>query len=201
MNMAGFNPQQLVARGVFASLEEFERAMCELDDARPGPQVIRTSWAAGMSCTVRAHDFNRARMGSGVVGEVGSNVAPFGTAAKPTMTASADVKQSALCVFCAWERAMQPGPRMAPLRINGDVRLWPCARHESSPPKVVSISSAGGNGQHQTPHPGGVGPSVTTMHGSDSPLQDRAAGLLSSTLPNSNPNAGVVAAFPKGRWS
>ena len=123
--LTGFNPDALVDRGVFDSLDELDRVMCELDDVLAAPRVSRVGWSRGM-------DFNRARMGSGVVGEVGSN-SLFGAAAKPTMTAPTGVKQSALCVFCAWERAAQSGPRMARPRFNGDVMLWPCARHESRP--------------------------------------------------------------------
>ncbi len=61
---------------------------------------------------------------------------------------------NSLCVWCILERTFQ-GHGPAP-RINGDVRLEPCARHSSGaevrPPESV------------------------------------------------NPNAGCVAAFPKGRW-
>lgn len=134
--MTGFNPDALVARGVFDSREELDRVMCELDDARPGPTVSRLGWGLGM-------DFNRARVGSGVAGVSPS---PFGTGGAAAVTAPAAGKPAALCIFCAWERAMQPGPWTAPPRINGDVMLWPCARHASQ-----SSSSAGTNGQQQ-PH-------------------------------------------------
>lgn len=123
--MNGFNPQQLVARGVFDSLEELDRVMCELDDVRPGPQVSRGGWLEGM-------DFNRARMGSGV--GAAADLTSFEVAADAPMRAPAVLRPAALCIFCAWERAAQPGPRMAPLRINGDVRLEPCARHSTLRP-------------------------------------------------------------------
>lgn len=94
MNLTGFNPQQLVARGVFDSLEELDRVMCELDEALSQPQVSRVGWSRGMDFSdrsqesgVRSQSFNRARMGSGVDGSAGSNVSPFGTAAGSSMTA------------------------------------------------------------------------------------------------------------------
>lgn len=144
--MNGFQIDALVARGVFASAEDYDRIMCELEDARPEARVIGCSWEAGM-------DFNRARTSSGVVGEAGSNVTPFGTAAMPTMTAPpglAGVKPAALCVFCAMERALQPGPRMAQPRFNGDVMLWPCERHESRP---VTSNHQAAPASDAAPHP------------------------------------------------
>jgi hypothetical protein len=141
--MKGFNPDQLVARGVFDSLAKLDSVMCELDDARPGPTLTRLGWGHGM-------DFNRARVRSGVGAMGGSNAIPFEAAPGSSMRASADVKQSALCIFCAWERAMQPGPRMAPPRINGDVRLEPCARHSS---RLVTSNQQAAPASDAAPYP------------------------------------------------
>lgn len=46
--MNGFNPDQLVARGVFDSVEELDRVMLELDEARKEPRVISCAWLEGM---------------------------------------------------------------------------------------------------------------------------------------------------------
>ena len=203
--MKGFNPQQLVARGVFDSLKELDRVMCELDDARPGPQVIGVSWSQGMDFTVRSQKFNRAYVGSGVGEEVGSNVAPLGTAAVSPMREPVDVKPPVLCIFCAWERAMQPGPRMARPRINGDVVLGSCARHSSDP--AVTLP-AGVNARPECPTP--PAQSLVRLHmnpTADACHSEVAPGLLSGAAnaepfhPQLNPNAGVMPAFPKGRWS
>lgn len=43
----GFNDAQLVARGVVDSLEELDRVLCELDDARREPRVIAVAWQEG----------------------------------------------------------------------------------------------------------------------------------------------------------
>lgn len=51
--MNGFNPQQLVARGVFDSREEFDRVMLELDEARREPRVIACAWLEGMRFETR----------------------------------------------------------------------------------------------------------------------------------------------------
>lgn len=156
---AGFNPDQLVARGVFDSLAELDAVMCEWEEFRAEPRVLSVSWREAMTfqcgvrnaeCGIGGNDFNRARVRSGVDAMGGSNAIPFEAAPGSSMRAPADVKQSALCIFCAWERAMQPGPRMARPRINGDVVLWPCERHAATAERAAQ-SSAGGNGQLQ-PH-------------------------------------------------
>jgi hypothetical protein len=47
MKSTGFNPDQLVARGVFDSLAEADAVLCDFDDARPGSTVIGVSWLQG----------------------------------------------------------------------------------------------------------------------------------------------------------
>lgn len=239
MNFSGFQPDQLVARGVFDSREGLDRVMCELDDVRPGPVVTRLGWGLGMISMVGASrlkeaesknagsnldaraqvgvtpdpsriseassseasarkvqfpepttKFNRARVRSGVVGASQNTVrdgAPAMTArtgAKPaalcltnsraavrSIAETSGVTDSrnggptntggllaagrpeclpSLCIYCAWERAMQPGPRMAPPRINGDVVLQPCERHASRPDTHNNPQPARGQG-HETP--------------------------------------------------
>jgi hypothetical protein len=127
--MNGFNPEQLVARGVFDSLEELDRVMCELDDVLAAPRVSRVGWSRGM-------DFNRARVGSGAVMAHDPASEPMRVPPAPNPVAvwgRQPGQPAALCIFCAWERAMQPGPRMARPQFNGDVMLWPCARHADRP--------------------------------------------------------------------
>jgi hypothetical protein len=53
MKWQGFNPGRLVARGVFASIDEADRIMCELDDARPTAKVIAVSWQMGFDFAVQ----------------------------------------------------------------------------------------------------------------------------------------------------
>lgn len=83
-----------------------------------------------------------------------------------------------LCVWCALERALS-GQAPAP-RINGDVWLRSCARHEERPGLPLEV--------------------LTT-----SPTVRRAAAPAADLgrAPNGspNPNAGHVPHFPRGRWS
>jgi hypothetical protein len=80
----------------------------------------------------------------------------------------------ALCVFCAMERALS-GHGPAP-RINGDVWLHPCPRHEEASSQEAK--------------------QLPTARRAEAPACDRAPGS-----PAVNLNAGIVPAFPKGRWS
>lgn len=52
MKSPGFNPAQLVARGVFDSLEEADAVLCDFDDARPGATVVAVSWLQGFKFQV-----------------------------------------------------------------------------------------------------------------------------------------------------
>ena len=183
--MNGFNPRELVARGVFDSLTELDAVMCELDDVRPGPTVTRQGWSNGMDFVVGVSRLTEAEprnAGSNLVARAQGGVTPApsrisvasSTEAsarkvqfpKPTTSLTRARTSSgaamahdpasepmgvppapnrdvvwgrqpgepvALCVFCAMERALQPGPRMARPQFNGDVMLWPCARHADLP--------------------------------------------------------------------
>ena len=79
--MNGFNPQQLVARGVFDSVEELDRVMCELDDARREPRIIACAWREGFDFTVP-----RVRSGAGAAA-----TSPFGNGYAAPVEASAGV--------------------------------------------------------------------------------------------------------------
>lgn len=149
--MPGFAVEALVARGVFDSLAELDAVMCELDDRRPGARVLACSWDAGM-------EFRKPVFPAGVC-QMGARLGAGSTRPKPVGAPPAPIPAAvwgqkpgmpaALCIFCAWERAAQ-GPRMARLRINGDVMLWPCARHESRPVTSTQQPAPDSDG---APHP------------------------------------------------
>lgn len=132
--MNGFKPQQLVARGVFDTIEELDRVMLELDDARKEPRVIACAWREGFSFTVP-----RVRSGAGAAA-----TPPFGNdhAARVDAVPARETESrrspesvagaaSVLCPWCAAERAMQ-GQGAAPR--TGFVPVARCARHSAESP-------------------------------------------------------------------
>lgn len=197
MNHSGFNPQQLVARGVFDSVEEADAVLCRLDEARARATITPESWRRGMAFDVPisagggfklqpgsstrsslapapAGSFSRSLVRSGGSAEGSLSFPPSARGVGETLSTS---PAPGLCPWCAIERAMQ-GQGAAPR--TGFVAVARCARHASE-------SSASGNRPVSMPHnsPGG------------------ASALSHAATPGFpiNPNAGVRQAFPKGRWS
>ena len=107
-------------------LAALDALCCAMDEERPSAAVTASAWGLGMNSAGRM---------------------PVSMPDGPGPVSAAQP----LCVWCAVERAIrgQPAPR-----INGDVWLHPCPRHEARP-----------------------------------------------EIQRSNPNAGVVPAYPRGRWS
>jgi len=112
-------------------LQALDALCCALDEERPRSAITASAWDLGMVSAGRRPSCKA------------NGIAPVSTA-------------QPLCVWCALERAIRG--EAAP-RINGDVWLQPCARHEER-------------------------------------VEARPA-----TNPVPNPNAGIVPAYPKGRWS
>lgn len=195
MNHSGWNPQQLVARGVFDSIEEADAVLCRLDEARARSTITPESWRRGMAFDVPisagggfklqpgsstrsslapapAGSFSRSLVRSGGSAEGSLSFPPSARGVGETLSTS---PAPSLCPWCALERAYQ-GQGAAPR--TGFVAVERCARHASE-------SSAPGNRPVSMPHnmPGG------------------ASALSHAATPGFpiNPNAGVRQAFPKGR--
>ena len=191
MNHPGFNPGQLVARGVFDSLEEADAVLCRLDEARARATITPESWRRGMAFNVPisagggfklqpgsstrsslapapAGSFSRDRMVAGA-GSLGFYLSPAGKrGVGETLSTS---PAPGLCPWCAIERAMC-GQGAAPR--TGFVSVHRCARHaESSAPAVQSAPMP-----HNSP---AVAPALSHA---------AAAGF-----PQCSPNAGD---YPKG---
>lgn len=145
MKFNGFNPQQLVNRGMCESVEELDRVMLELDEARKSPVVIAVSWQQGFRFQV---GISGARMRTGAGGAATS---PFGNGYAVPVAAGAGVETmsqrspelvsasaAVLCPWCAIERAMS-GQGAAPR--TGFVPVARCARHvNESPTPTVAAS-------------------------------------------------------------
>ena len=100
-----------------AALDELDRTCCELEDQRREPVITSSAWGL----TVARSDVN-------LPGR------PVSSAAFPKAHLLGGSGPASLCVWCILERAVS-GHGPAP-RINGDVRLEPCARHCEPAPKV-----------------------------------------------------------------
>ncbi len=176
--MTGWNPQQLVNRGVFSSLEEADAILCRWDEARARSVITPDSWRRGMALDV---PISRRRMASGVsvLGSPESFPASECGAGAGVVASSSrrPAPAPSLCPWCALERAYQ-GHGAAPRA--GFVAVERCSRHAGSSAPAVQSSPM----PHNSP---AVAPASHLA---------AAAGFL-----NPNPNAGVVQAFPKGRWS
>lgn len=167
-------------------LAELDRFCCELDDELRAPVVTASAWGLGF-----ANLTGSARSSAGfpkphLLGEVGP--------------------VASLCVWCILERTVQ-GHGPAP-RFNGDVRLEPCARHATSPaPTSSPVPQAGRVLDHAAGPPftngGGVERHARNVdalgHGLDM-AETRSRSNARPAVESVNPNAGCVAAFPKGRW-
>lgn len=196
MNHSGFNPQQLVARGVFDSVEEADAVLCRLDEARARATITPESWRRGMAFDVPisagggfklqpgsstrsslapapAGSFSRSLVRSGGSAEGSLSFPPSARGVGETLST---LPAPSICPWCAIERALN-GQGAAPR--TGFVAVARCARHasESSAPAVQSASMP-----HNSP---AVAPALSHA--------------ATAGFPQSNPNAGVVQAFPKGR--
>jgi len=159
VNHPGFNPQQLVNRGVFDSLEEADAVLCRLDEARSRATITPDSWRRGMAFDVPisagggfklqsgsstrsslapapAGSFSRDRMVSG--GSLLGSPESFPAAARGVGETLSTSPAPCLCPWCAIERAMN-GQGAAPR--TGFVAVERCSRHAgSSAPAVQSAS-------------------------------------------------------------
>ncbi len=200
-NRQGFNPQQLVARGVCASLEEADAVLCDCDDARPGPTVLGVSWMQGFGFTVQVTGSKLNFPAACAVGVGRPATSPSGVATARTAEAGSGVvntsrrspellpeSASVLCPWCAIERA-RSGQGSAPR--TGFVSVVRCDRHSAEPPAAFLASP-------QSPQSTGV--RDATLHAPAPVLPLRGAAGAEPFHPTLNPNAGVVPAFPKGRW-
>lgn len=128
--MTGWNPSALVARSVFDSLEELDRVMCELDDARPGPKVIAASWVDFQFMPRVRHDADRALTFPFGIGCARSAAAGSGCETSSRRSPEFVSEPAAvLCPWCALERALQ-GHGAAPR--TGFVSVARCDRHCST---------------------------------------------------------------------
>ena len=173
--MNGFNPQQLVKRGVYSSLEEADAILCRWDEARAHSTITPDAWRRGMALDV---PISRRRMSAGSVAgrsyplQDGLPAAECSPAHYQAITCES---VNLICPWCALERAMN-GQGAAPRA--GFVAVARCARHSAESPVLAP-----------KPHtPPGAGHALSHATASGFPS-------------NPNPNAGVVQAFPKGRWS
>lgn len=153
--MNGFNPEHLVARGVFDSLEEADRVLCELDDARREARIIAVAWLEGMNFKLRVGELRVERMNLPAACAVGAGrpgISPSGMATARTVDAvpgresesqrspeSDAGAASVLCPWCAIERAMQ-GQGAAPR--TGFVSVARCERHSERIPPADPSESA-----------------------------------------------------------
>lgn len=197
MNHPGWNPGQLVARGVFDSVEEADAVLCRLDEARARSTITPESWRRGMAFDVPisagggfklqsgsstrsslapapAGSFSRSLVRSGGSAEGSLSFPPSARGVGETLSTS---PAPSLCPWCALERAYQ-GQGAAPR--TGFVAVARCARHASE-------SSAAAVQPASMPH--------------NMPAVAPASHLAAAAGFPINPNAGVVQAFPKGRWS
>ena len=127
MKSRSWNPEALVARGVFDSLDELDRVRCELDDARPGPRIIAASWVDFEFVPRVRHDAGRAETFPFGMGYAQPVAAGSGCATSSQRSPEAVAEPAAvLCPWCALERAMQ-GHGAAPR--TGFVSVARCARH------------------------------------------------------------------------
>jgi len=174
VNHPGWNPQQLVNRGVFDSLEEADAVLCRLDEARSRATITPESWRRGMAFDV---PISRHRMVSGSAAGFTYPLQDGGPAAECLAGKQLEIacQPNSICPYCAAERAMN-GQGSA-VR-TGFVAVARCERHAESSAAAVQPASL--------PHnPPGGAPAISRAATPGFPI---------------NPNAGVVQAFPKGRW-
>lgn len=171
MNHPGWNPGQLVARGVFDSIEEADAVLCRLDEARSRSTITPESWRRGMAFDV---PISRRRVAAGGSAEGSLSFQPSARGVGETLSTS---PAPSICPWCAIERAMN-GQGAAPR--TGFVAVARCERHAESSAAAVQPASMPRNSP-------GVAPALSHA--------------ATPGFPQSNPNAGVRQAFPKGRWS
>ena len=214
MNRRGFNPAELVERGVFDSLEEADRVLCALDDARPGPQVIAVSWLEGFKFQVSisagrgavlqsaspsrtslpivpADPFSAARVSGGAAAGQRFPVSAVeaGSGVENISQRSPELlpEPASVCPWCAVERAMSGQGSAATAPFVSRTR---CARH--APVEAMERPTT---------------PPQQAVARDASPLAPAAALLFPGSAgaepfhPVLNPNAGVRPAYPKGRWT
>jgi hypothetical protein len=156
---------------VITELDAADLALCEFEDARRAPCITASAWGET--------DLVRVPRG----GIEPHKLVERGATPRPATNFPADVSEPAvgvLCVWCLIERAYQakghgPAPRTP---RGGFVRTGSCARH--SEPATLSRE-------------------VVTV----SPTVRRASAPAAERAPDGtpNPNASVLPAFPRGRWS
>lgn len=180
-------------------LAALDAVCCAEDDARPRAAVTASAWGAQMNFGRQGGFVSSVPISSGAsLAKPSTGLARAIHCAKPVESPAAvsmprpadslpaDVRESPaggklsgpaltmtgpvpLCVYCALERAIS-GQGSAP-RINGDVWLKPCPRHEERPGIACNSREAVTNNP--------------TARRAEAPACDRAPG----------------SPYPKGRWS
>lgn len=125
----GWNPSQLVARGVFDSIEEADAILCRWDEARARSTITPDSWRRGMALDV---PISRPLVKSGGSAPSFSIFAGAGRGAGETLSTSS---APCLCPWCAVERAAQ-GHGSAPR--TGFVAVARCERHSAESPALLA---------------------------------------------------------------
>jgi hypothetical protein len=172
----GFNPQQLVKRGVFDSIEQADAVLCDWETARSRASITPDSWRRGMALDV---PISRRLVASGSVAGRSYPLQDGLPAAECSPTHQQAItcgSVDSICPWCVIERAAQ-GQGAAPR--TGFVAVARCGRHSAESSALLAPTS---------PTPPGAGHALSHATASGFPS-------------NPNPNAGVVQAFPKGRWS
>lgn len=215
----GFDAQMLVKRGVFDSLEEADAILCRLEDARTRSVIVASSWQLGLGFTVPITGVKFSRVAgtrNSELTNIGGLLAAGMPDRMPSLSRSLVRSGSAAVVshplqdgtavaecsagkqleiacqsnsFCPWCAIESPGHGAAPRA--GFVSAYRCARHAPNPePAGTPV---------QCPQP--ITARDALSHAPAVVLRLPVSRDAAPFHPKLNPNAGVVPAFPKGRWS
>ena len=160
-----------------AELEAADRALCEFEEARQAPCITAASWGLGFTFDRQGKAVSSvpSLSGASLAASPGLNNARVIACASPVATPPA--------VSSSGQPAANSFPPDVRVPAGGVVCVW-CALE-----RMLS-------GQGSAPRING---DVRT--GSCPRHAERPDGSVELARPAVNPNAGVVACFPKGRWS
>jgi hypothetical protein len=177
-----------------ADLDELDRFCLELDEELREPVITATALGLGFA---QRHEISlRVPLGglephklidAGATPAPATNLTggPFLQRPSHRPTSLADSPVIPLCPWCAWERAANGHGSAA--RANQCVRVQSCARHS----ELGSGAGERGPGRNVN----ALGQSVAIE-----PAQTRCGSDAPPVACSPNPNAGVVPAYPGGRW-